>query len=179
MDRAIIENYIAQSALGNRQAFADLYDATSTKLFSICFRVLKDEGIAEEVLQECFIKIWHRANQYQQNGLSPMTWLITIARNSAIDRLRARHIHQSIDDIDEPVANNANSPEVIAESAAEQMRIEKCLDQLEDAKANAVKGAYLDGTNYADLAKRFEVPINTMRTWLRRSLIKLRECMSQ
>ena len=88
MTRSDIEDLILRVAQGNRAAFQTLYDATSAKLFGIALRVLKDRTEAEEALQEVYVKIWHNAGRYEVNGLSPMTWLITLARNTAVDRLR-------------------------------------------------------------------------------------------
>lgn len=93
-DVADIESYIAKCALGDRSAFSALYTATSAKLFGVCLRVLGNQAEAEDALQDVFVKIWRNADRYQVNGLSPMTWLITIARNLAIDRLRARKTAQ-------------------------------------------------------------------------------------
>ncbi len=85
-----IENLITRAGLGDRLAFRSLYSATSAKLFGVCLRVLKNRTDAEDVLQETYIKIWHNAAKYQVSGYSPITWLVTIARNQAIDRLRSR-----------------------------------------------------------------------------------------
>ncbi|MFD1382298.1 sigma-70 family RNA polymerase sigma factor [Rhodanobacter aciditrophus] len=174
-----IEQLILQVAQGNRPAFSTLYDRTSAKLYGICLRVLEDEALAQDVLQEAYLKIWRSAEKYQANGLSPMTWLITLARNSAIDRRRALQSKEaeSIDDYD-PACDDA-TPEECAVTEQLQRDIEECLETLEPDKANAVKGAYLEGLSYADLADQFSVPLNTMRTWLRRSLMKLKGCMGQ
>lgn len=169
---------LARVALGDRDAFADLYDATSAKLFGIALRILKDRSASEDALQEAYIKIWHKADSYSANGLSPMTWLITIARNTAIDRLRARRETRGLDMVAEP-ADPAATPEGSAIAASEARRIALCLDELEADRRAAVRGAYLMGETYADLAARFDVPLNTMRTWLRRSLIALRECLAR
>lgn len=177
VDKRRIEDLIARVAMGNRQAFSNLYDATSAKLFGICLRVLKDRDSAEDVVQDTFVKVWRNAGQYRANGLSPMTWLITIARNTAIDRLRAkRHNHDNLEDAPE-ISDPAAGPEQQSVARSEQARIERCLETLQTERADAVRGAYLNGETYADLAERFQVPINTMRTWLRRSLMALRECM--
>ncbi|NVK61194.1 MAG: RNA polymerase subunit sigma, partial [Rhodobacteraceae bacterium] len=84
--QAEIEDLIARTAMGDRAAFRLLYDRTAAKLFGVCLRVLNDRGLAEEALQDVYCKIWARAGQYRVNGFSPMTWLITLARNAAIDR---------------------------------------------------------------------------------------------
>ena len=98
MDREQIEMLIARVAMNDRAAFNALYDATSAKLFGVSLRVLSNRAAAEDAMQDSFVKIWKNASRYQSNGLSPMTWLITIARNTAIDRLRAtRKGHVDID----------------------------------------------------------------------------------
>lgn len=131
-------------------------------------------------MQDSFVKIWNNAGRYQANGLSPMTWLITIARNTAIDRLRAtRKGHVDVNTPGLELTAPGASPEQEAVAASEARRLVGCLDELAEDRGAAVRGAYLDGQSYADLAAAFNVPLNTMRTWLRRGLISLRECMSR
>ncbi|MAM61643.1 sigma-70 family RNA polymerase sigma factor [Maritimibacter sp. UBA3975] len=171
-----IDNWIARCALGDRSAFKNLYDHTSAKLFGVTLRVLKDRGEAEDALQEAYVKIWKGSKRYASGGASPMTWLITIARNHAIDRLRVRKTTEGDDKIAE-MPDAAPGPEARAVAASEAKRVEECFSTLEPDRATAVRRAYLEGDSYADLARHFDVPLNTMRTWLRRSLIKLRECL--
>lgn len=175
-----IEALLARCALGERAAMDALYDATSAKLFGICLRVLGDRPAAEDVLQEVYVKVWHASDRYAVNGLSPITWLATIARNAAIDRLRARQRRRETggDAIPER-ADHGPTPEQSVMATSDAGRIVACLEELTAARRGAVKGAYLDGRSYADLAEAAGVPLNTMRTWLRRSLISLRECMSR
>jgi len=177
--RADIEDHILRAAQGDRAAFRALYEATSAKLFGIALRVLNDRAEAEDVLQEIYVRVWHNAGRYNANGLSPMTWLITIARNSAIDRLRKRRRAETPETLDDRLADDGAGPEAEAVAASERRRLDACLEELETPRAEAVRRAYLDGESYADLAARFDVPLNTMRTWLRRSLLKLRECLSR
>lgn len=174
-----IEAQIAKVATGDRAAFQRLYSGTSAKLFAVVLRVLGDRAEAEEVLQEVYVRIWHNAARYNVNGLSPMTWLITIARNAAVDRLR--RIRRAADPapMEERIVDPGASPETLAVAASERARLAACLDELQTTHAEAVRRAYLDGTTYAELAALFDVPLNTMRTWLRRSLLKLRECLTQ
>jgi len=174
-----IEALIASVALGDRAAFSALYDATSAKLFGVCLRVLKDRQEAEDALQEIFVRVWQKANRYSVNGLSPMTWLITLARNIAIDRLRARKAPSETIEAVPELADAGPTPEAVAIAASERARIAGCLGELEPARADAVRSAYLDGATYQELADRHGVPINTMRTWLRRSLLKLKDCLSR
>lgn len=177
--RSDIEALIAQVSLGNRQAFSDLYDATSAKLFGVCLRVLKNRAEAEDALQDVYVRIWQKAGRFVPGTYSPMTWLITLARNLAIDRLRARKAPAR--DVEEmyDLRDTGPTPEAAAIAGSELERIRACLDELEPDRAAAVKGAYLDGDTYADLAERHDVPINTMRTWLRRSLLKLKDCLNR
>ena len=174
-----IESWIDQTALGNREAFASLYQATSAKLFGVSLRILGTRSEAEDALQDIFIKVWRNADRYQSNGLSPMTWLITIARNHCIDRLRARRPETGDMDQVATMPDAAPGPEALAVQSGERARIAACLDELEANKAIAVRRAYLEGVTYAELAEYFAVPLNTMRTWLRRSLGKLRACLSR
>ncbi len=173
-----IEDWIARTALADRAAFNALYSATSAKLFGLLIRVLRDRAEAEDVLQDVYVKVWHNAGRYAVNGLSPMTWLITIARNAGIDRLRARPKFADSDVVPE-MADAAPGPEARVVAASEARLLRSCLDELEPDRAAAVRGAYLDGLTYEILANRHDVPLNTMRTWLRRSLLKLRECLTR
>ena len=174
-----IEAMIARMALGDRAALSALYAATSAKLFGIALRVLDDRAEAEDALQEIFVKVWHNAGRYRSNGLSPMTWLITVARNHAIDRLRTRRSQQAapMDEVAE-FADGGQTPEEAVMASSVRARIGDCLETLDPARADAIRRCYLHGEAYAELATRYDVPLNTIRTWLRRGLLKLRECMA-
>ena len=174
-----LEALIARIALGNKPAFERLYDATSGKLLAVCLRVLRDRSAAEDAMQDTYVKVWNSASKFEVTGHSPMTWLITIARNTAIDRLRARKSEDDIADYEDRFASRAATPEQTALAASEAQRILACLEELEQDRRDAIKGAYLDGQSYKDLSDRFDVPLNTMRTWLRRGLASLRGCMSR
>lgn len=178
-DKNLLEELIARCALGNRTAFSELYDATSAKLLAVCLRVLKERAAAEDTMQDVYVKIWKNAGRYQVTGHSPMTWLITIARNTAIDRLRAERRDEDIADHDSRLAGPGPTPEQSAIAASEAGRLGACLGELDPDRRAAVTGAYLDGQSYKALAARFDVPLNTMRTWLRRGLGALRECMAR
>ena len=174
-----IEDLISRVALRDRRAFSALYDNTSAKLFGVVLRVLNDRASAEDVVQDAYMKIWRHAGRYSANGMSPMTWMITIARNTAIDRIRKTRATVDLDGVAEHLTAPGPNPEQSAVAAGEAKRIATCLDQLAQDKGSAVRGAYLEGRSYADLAAAFNVPLNTMRTWLRRSLQTLQECMAK
>ena len=174
-----ITKLIVKVSTKDRAAFDLLYKQTNAKLFGVCLRVLNDRSEAEEALQEVFVKIWTKADRFAVSDLSPISWLVAIARNHAIDRIRARKMPTAELDLAMEVADERPTPEAMAVAGGENERIYGCLDELEQDRAAAVRGAYLKGESYAELAARHSVPLNTMRTWLRRSLMKLKECLER
>ena len=173
-----IADLIARCALRDRAAFKTLYERTSAKLFGVTLRILKDRGEAEEAIQEVYVKIWQRADRYVAGNYSPISWLVAVARNHSLDILRARRPVSDDIDVALEIPDSGPSPERATEDKQERGRIEHCLATLEPERAEAVRGAYLDGYSYEELASRYAVPLNTMRTWLRRSLIKLKDCLT-
>lgn len=168
---------ISRVALGDRNAFSSLYRDTSAKLFSVCLRILRQQAQAEDALQDIYVKIWRRAASFAAGKSAPMAWLVTIARNHCIDMIRARR-PDPVDIDDAPaLADETPDPEATAIGASEGRRIDQCLEELDADRAKAVVGAYVEGYSYQELAEEHGVPLNTMRTWLRRSLIKLKECL--
>ena len=171
-----VADLIAKCAAQDRAAFRALYRDSSAKLMGVLLRMLKERAEAEDALQEVFTRVWLRAGRYDPAKGRGMTWLIAIARNLAIDRLRARPEAASDDGLD-MVQDNAPRAETRLVAQGEARRMADCFDRLEPDRAEAVRGAYLNGLSYLDLAARHAVPLNTMRTWLRRSLLKLKECL--
>jgi RNA polymerase sigma-70 factor (ECF subfamily) len=172
-----ISELISRVSLRDRAAFDVLYASTSAKLFGVCLRVLGNRTEAEDALQDIYVRIWNKADRFAVADTRPISWLVAIARNHCIDTLRARkpvaaELDQAVD-----VAEPSPNPEQSAVTRGEAQRLHDCLDQLEAARAEAVRGAYLNGDSYEALANRYSVPLNTMRTWLRRSLMKLKECL--
>lgn len=174
-----IEKLIVLTALGNRRAFHELYDATSAKLFGVCLRILRNRAEAEDALQEVYIRVWHKADSYTASRAAPMSWLAAIARNHAIDRVRARRPDPEELERRTDLSDDDPTPEEAAVASGERARLDACLAELDDAKRDAVRGAYLEGYSYKELADKHGIPLNTVRTWLRRSLMKLRECLER
>jgi len=177
-DARVIADLIARCALRDRAAFRTLYERTSAKLFGVALRILKDKAETEEAIQEIYVKIWQRADRYVAGQYSPISWLVAVARNHALDIVRARRPVNEDLDVALEIPDLGPDPERQTAAAEDSARIEHCLGTLEADRADAVRGAYLDGFSYEELAQRYAVPLNTMRTWLRRSLIKLRECLT-
>ncbi|MFD1253085.1 ECF RNA polymerase sigma factor SigK [Devosia equisanguinis] len=173
-----ISDLLARCVLRDQAAFRDLYDRTSAKLFGVLLRILKDRAEAEEAIQEVYVKIWYRADRFVAGQASPISWLVAVARNHALDILRTRRPAAADIDAALDIADPAPSPERMTADSQDRARIEHCLGTLESDRADAVRGAYLDGYSYEELASRHAVPLNTMRTWLRRSLIKLKDCLA-
>ncbi len=177
MSETDFEPLIARVAMSDRKAFDKLYLAASPKLFAVLVRILKDSALAEDALQEVFIKIWQRSSSYRAGSQAPMAWLITIARNHAIDVIRAnKRVHDDLEDHHD-LKSGDPTPEQASIASSERDRIETCLEELEPQKAEAVVSAYVEGYSYQELADRYSIPLNTMRTWLRRSLMSLKDCL--
>lgn len=170
-----LTSLLATVAEGDRQAFTQLYQHTSAKLYGVCLHMLHNRDEADEVLQEAYITVWRRAGSFDAHRASPMTWLITVARNKAIDRLRKHR--ETLTDEPIELASDDPAPPDEAELSQERQRLQRCLDQLEAAQRSAVREAFFSGATYIDLATRRKVPLGTMKSWIRRSLIRLRSCL--
>lgn len=172
---------IGAVASGDRAAFEQLYRATSSKLFGICLRVLPDRGEAEDVLQEVYTTVWNKAAQFDASRASAITWLAMIARNRAIDRLRASPApsRQAPIEIAEMVEDPASSPLGEAEDAADRERLGACMDQLDSRRRTLIRTAFFEGATYEDLAARIGSPLGSVKSWIRRGLLQLRACLEQ
>lgn len=171
-----VSDLLVRVAGGDRDAFRALYSACASKLMGVLIRMLGARSEAEDALQEVFTRAWLRAARFDPEKGSAQAWLIAIARNHAIDRLRARPLLADEAELD-LLPDAAPRAEARLQALGEARRIGECFDLLDPERARAIRGAYLDGLSYLDLAQRHEVPLNTMRTWLRRGLLALKECM--
>lgn len=174
-----LEELLGRVALGDRRAFQNVYERTSNKLFGVCLGLLRERATAEEVLQEAYVKVWRNAGSYSQAKARPMTWLITIARNQSIDRLRVqRSGDASLDEAGE-VSDDNPSPESAAIASDERARLHDCIDALQPKHGDAVRSAYFGGYSYAELAEKQGIPLGTMKSWIRRGLIALKDCLER
>jgi RNA polymerase sigma-70 factor (ECF subfamily) len=163
-----------------RAALRELYGLTSAKLFGICLRICSDRQAAEDVLQDVYITIWKRAGAYDPGRASPITWLATIARNRSIDWRRAnrRHAAAPIEDIPPVPDSRPSAPDLmLADEATHQLH--DCLDELDGNQRESIRTAFFDGLTYAEVAERRSVPLGTMKSWIRRGLARLKDCLDR
>ena len=164
-----------RTAGGDLAAFRGLYDATSAKLFGVVIRILRERGEAEDVLQEVYIIVWRKAAEFDTSRASPITWMATIARNRAIDRLRARGSRPTtpIEAVAEIRDERAGADEVMSAND-ETRRLNAALGKLDARHAEAIRSTYFEGLTYEALAKREGVPVGTLKSWVRRGLVRMR-----
>jgi RNA polymerase sigma-70 factor (ECF subfamily) len=160
---------------GRREAFRALYEATAPKLFGIVLRITRNRPMAEEVLQETFIKIWQNAERFTPDAGQPMAWLSSIARNRAIDRIRAEKIERSRADDDGAILERLAAP--ADGDPALRQALSVCLGRLDEESRNCVVLAYCSGFSREELAERFGRPVGTIKTLLHRCLKQLRACL--
>ncbi|MCT4370085.1 sigma-70 family RNA polymerase sigma factor [Yangia mangrovi] len=178
-----LADILLRMAQGERTALRNLYSEAGPKLFGVCLRMLRDRAEAEDALQEIMVKLWSKAHQFDPLRGQPMSWVVTVARNHCLDRLRSRtaalrrEAATSNDAAMFEVADAAPGPETLVELKHEARRIADCLATLDPDRAAAIRSAYLDGRSYDDIARTFGIPLNTLRSWLHRGLRKLKECM--
>ena len=170
-----IEELLAKTALNDRAAFEKLYALTSPKLYGIALLMLKKKDLAEEVLQEAFVKIWYNANQYHHDRGAPLAWMISIVRYRAIDFIRSQKHFVDVNELDSSTIldKNDNSNAKLTED------IDECLDELQEQQKKSVLLAFYEGYTHQELAKKLSVPLGTMKSWIRRSLDKLKGCLDE
>jgi RNA polymerase sigma-70 factor (ECF subfamily) len=175
-DSARLADLVARVAAHDRAAFAELYAATKAKLFGVIRRILIRGDLAEEALQESYVRIWSNAHRYEPGAAAAMTWMIAIARNQAIDvrRRAAERMSAQAVELDDVVLTE---PKASAEDTADLRRLRQCLGGLADDNRDMVLLAYHQGYSREELAEKFARPIATVKTILRRSLMLLKECL--
>jgi RNA polymerase sigma factor (sigma-70 family) len=163
---------------GDRTALRQLYQATSAKLFGVCLRILSNREESEDVLQEVYLTIWRRADRFEAGRASVTTWISTIARNRAIDRLRARGplaYAQQVEELE--IEDGAPRAEALLAAGEDAQALQRCLGELDERTAQVIRTAFFDGVTYEALAQRLGAPLGTVKSWIRRGLLKLRGCL--
>jgi len=176
--RSTLTSALIAVGAGDREALRQVYDLTSAKLFGICLRICRDREAAEDVLQDVYLKVWRRADRFDESRASPITWLASIARNTAIDAIRKQGRAREVSD-DGLVEVEDDSPraDALAEQSQEAARIQDCLATLEEHQRSSIHDAFCNGLTYSELAEQRNVPLGTMKSWIRRGLIILKGCL--
>jgi RNA polymerase sigma-70 factor (ECF subfamily) len=184
-----IGQLLARVALRDQAAFKQLYDTTVRCLLAIAVRLLRDPAWAEEVVQEAYVGIWNSAPNYSPAKAQPMTWLMTIARNKAMDALRSTtseratlvRITPAEDDEDDPLAavgDEAAGPLQQLVDRIDAARLRHCLQTLDAAQRQAIALAFYDGLTHSELAEHMRQPLGTVKAWVRRGLERLKPCLA-
>ena len=178
--RRDLADLLDRVAARDRDAFEELYRATSAKLYGVVVGILTRRSLADEALQDVYARIWERARDFDGAKGSPIAWMATIARNRALDdlrRVKAAPVSALPDGFD--VASDAGSALDAMEGNDRLRALIACLDLLDGEKREAVLLAYYRGCSREALSQRFGRPVPTIKTWLHRSLLQLRHCLHQ
>ncbi|MFO0998226.1 MAG: sigma-70 family RNA polymerase sigma factor [Alphaproteobacteria bacterium] len=171
---------LAACGRGENSAFDELYGLAAAKLFSVCLRILRRRDWAEEVLQEAFVRIWRHAASYSPDRGQAMTWMISITRNAAINRLRQQRtdpLAASEGDLEGHLAATLADPADRTQQREAASAISVCLEKLRLAERKAVLMAYCLGYNHSELVDQLDAPLGTVKSWIRRGLAKLKTCL--
>jgi RNA polymerase sigma-70 factor (ECF subfamily) len=174
---------LARVALGDRAALRRVYDATSAHLFGVALRISGRRELAEDVLQEAFVNVWQYAGSYEAAQSQPMTWLISIVRNKALDHLRVaqRHVAESLDGNDPgdacEVADDAPTPMQLLLSAADALAVRTCIETIDASPRQCLALAYYQGLSHSEVAAHIDAPLGSVKAWIRRGLERLKKCL--
>lgn len=168
-----VEQTIAQVKLKHQPAFAQLYDLTNAKLYGLILKIIPDEGLAADVLQEAYSKIWQNADQYRADLGMAWSWMCQVTRNQAIDRVRQRKRLGETD-------NSHIEEDFSADTSTlwpEHVDLSRCLQRIRKEQQSVIISSYVYGWSHAELMEKFDAPLGTLKSWIRRGLQELRECL--
>ncbi|MGD9835362.1 MAG: sigma-70 family RNA polymerase sigma factor [Piscinibacter sp.] len=181
---------LARAGLGDRAAFATLYERTSAHLFAVILRIQRDRAQAEDILQEVYVNVWRSAQSFDAAQSQPLTWLTSIARNRAIDSLRRAQTQPQIQaaptsggddeqeaDVYEQVADDGDGPMQLLSRASDARALARCMQELSAAQRQSVALAFFDGLSHAEVAEQMRQPLGTVKSWVRRALMALKGCL--
>jgi RNA polymerase sigma-70 factor (ECF subfamily) len=172
---------LAQSALKNQRAFADLYELTAPKLYGVALRILRRQDWAEEVLQECYVNIWNHAGDYAVQRSAPLTWMTSIVRNRCLDWLRRPQQEATGQEYDiavEAWQDDSPGPMEQLMNSSDAAALARCLQLLEAKQRQSIMLAFFHGLSHSELASHMKQPLGTVKTWVRRGLERLKGCLS-
>jgi RNA polymerase sigma-70 factor (ECF subfamily) len=176
---------LSRVALGDQAAFAEFYEMTSSHLYGVALRILRDSPAAEEILQEAYVNVWHHAGSYEAAKSQPLTWLTTIVRNRCLDQLRRRELDTvtlTSDDDDAPeydLPSDTMTPAQMLIAGAEARSVKDCVDTLDAGPKQAISLAFYQGLSHSELAAHLRQPLGTVKSWVRRGLERLRSCLDR
>lgn len=167
-------------AQGRHADLKSLYQMTSANLYSVCLRILKDQGLAEDCLQQVYISVWRSAGSYNASKAKAKTWLNTITRNQALDILR-RNRHQDLHDGDDAIdtlEDESAGQEQQVSHLQDSAHLHRCLAEIPPEQRQCLELAYFDGLSHQGVADATQVALGTVKTWIRRGLARLQTCMN-
>lgn len=179
---ARLAEQLAQAALKNQRAFADLYALTAAKLFGVALRILRRQDWAEEVLQECYISIWNHAGDYSVQKSAPLTWMTSIVRNRCLDWLRRPQQEASGEEYEiavEAWQDDSPGPMESLMASSEAAALARCMQQLEAKQRQSIMLAFHHGLSHSEVAGHMKQPLGTVKTWVRRGLERLKLCLGE
>ncbi|RJS94474.1 sigma-70 family RNA polymerase sigma factor [Salinisphaera sp. Q1T1-3] len=183
-EREQLEALLIATAGGDEQAFQRLYAATSSQLYALLLRILRRPERAQDALQDAYVRIWQKADTYSPERGAPLTWLLSIARYRALDMLRRKQPEVAMPEEPDRVATlledeQALSPLEQNENEQSLAAINACMGRLSDEQRECVLMAYYEGMTHQELATRMDAPLGTVKSWIRRGLMRLRDCLSE
>lgn len=179
-DQRLLIRLIQDTAGGDRAAFKRLYELTAPKLFGFSQRLLNRTDWAEDLLQETYIKIWHHASEYHAERGSVLTWMISILRYGAIDRIRAHKPATPLtEEITDTLQEAGPGPFNLALQSETANALESCMERLSEIQQRCITLAFFEGLTHQELSRRLQHPLGTIKAWIRRGLISLRECLER
>lgn len=171
---------LSRAALGDRAAFAELYEATKSKLFGVSLRIVRERPLAEEALQDGFVSIWNHAADYSRSRSAPLTWMTAIVRNRSLDIVRRAREEPDVDDeLTAALADGRAAPAREVEAAREAHSIRRCLGELDAEQRQTIALAFYHGLTHSELASHLRRPLGTIKTHIRRGLLRLKDCLGR
>ena len=183
-----LSRLLGRAGLGDRAAFATLYERTSSHLYAVVLRINRDRAHAEDVLQEVYVNVWRAAKSFDAAQSQPLTWLTSIARNRAIDSLRRAQaqprtttqqggIDREDDDVYDTVIDDAPGPLDLLGRASDARALASCMESLSAMQRQSVALAFFQGLSHAEVAGQLRQPLGTVKSWVRRALQSLKGCL--
>jgi RNA polymerase sigma-70 factor (ECF subfamily) len=175
---ADLKDALQRCAAGDRAALRVIYESECPPMIGVALRIVKRRELAEEVVQEAFVKIWRNAHRYDPALGPPKAWLYQIVRNQALNVLRDGRREDLVDEVPEDATSEASIEAYNAtQRLPETHALRRCLEGLDAKRRTSLLMAYVDGFSHGEIAGRLAVPLGTVKAWIRRSLVSLKECM--